>query len=310
MYLRFLQFAFRAFFLGAVLLMGDAIRAQSPDFSTKEVVGRLSTNRLYTPVNQMLTPAGLQIELPGLRPQALALSPDGKLLVTAGKTHELVVIASDSGQILQRVQLPGMKKDAAAPGPVSDQILKPDEKGQLSFTGLVFSPDGSRLYLANVEGDVKVFGVDASGKVMGLFAISLPPVAARDRKTDIPAGIAVSPDGKRLFVVLNLSNRHAELESLTGQVYRLWDVGVAPYDVVLAGEKIYVSNWGGRRADDGCATGPAGQGTLVRVDPVRYIANEGSVTVLPLLSGKPAVAPAEVPVGLHPCALALSPDRH
>jgi len=54
-------------------------------FSTKEVVGRLSTNRLYTPVNQMLTPAGLQIELPGLRPQALALSPDGKLLVTAGK---------------------------------------------------------------------------------------------------------------------------------------------------------------------------------------------------------------------------------
>src|SRR5436309_15614867 len=120
MYLRFLQFAFRVFFLGAVLLMGDASRAQSPDFSTKEVVGRLSTNRLYTPVNQILTPAGLQIELPGLRPQALALSPDGKLLVTAGKTHELIVIAPETRQILQRVQLPGMKTGAAAPGPVSD----------------------------------------------------------------------------------------------------------------------------------------------------------------------------------------------
>src|SRR6266481_3553998 len=110
MYLRFLQFAFRAFFLGALLSLGDAIRAQYPDFSTKEVVGRLSTNRLYTPVNQMLTPAGLQVEFPGLRPQALALSPDGKLLVTAGKTHEVVVIAPATGEVLQRVQLPGMKK--------------------------------------------------------------------------------------------------------------------------------------------------------------------------------------------------------
>ena len=238
MYLRFPYSISRALLLGALLSTGNASRAQSPDFTTKEVVGRLSTNRLYTPVNQMLTPAGLQIELPGLRPQALALSPDGKLLVTAGKTHELVVIAPETGQILQRVQLPGMKTGAAAPGPVSDQILKPDEKGQLSFTGLVFSPDGSRLYLANVEGDVKVFGVDAGGKVTGLLAISLPPVTARERKTDIPAGIAVSPDGKRLFVVLNLSNRLAELDATTGQVSRLWDVGVAPYDVVLAGEKI------------------------------------------------------------------------
>src|SRR5438046_1248117 len=83
-------------------------------------------------------------------------------------------------------------------------MLKPDEKGKVSFTGLVLSPDCSRLYLANVEGDIKVFGVDAAGKVMGLFAIPLPPVTARERKTDIPAGIAVSPDGKRLFVLLNL----------------------------------------------------------------------------------------------------------
>ncbi len=283
MYHRFTNIVSRGLFVWVLLSMGNASRAQSPDFSTKEIVGRLSTNRLYTPVNQILTPAGLQIELPGLRPQALALSPEGKLLVTAGKTHELVVIAPETGQILQRVQLPAMKKGAAAPGPVSEQILKPDEKGQLSFTGLVFSPDGSRLYLANVEGDIKVFGIDAAGKVTGLFAISLPPVAARERKTDIPAGIAVSRDGKRLFVVLNLSNRLAELDAATGQVYRLWDIGVAPYDVVVTGEKIYVSNWGGRRPDAGSTTGPAGQGTLVRVDPIRYIANEGSVSVIPLI---------------------------
>src|SRR6266404_1746580 len=114
--------------------------AQVPDFYGKEVVGRLSTNRFYTPVNQALTPAGLQVELPGLRPQALALSPNGRLLVTAGKTHELVVVDPVSGRVLQRVQLPPGKTAQAGSTSVSEQNLKPDEKGQLSFTGLVFSP--------------------------------------------------------------------------------------------------------------------------------------------------------------------------
>ena len=58
-------------------------------------------------------------------------------------------------------------------------------------------------------------------------------------------------------------------------------MGVAPFDVVLAGKKIYMSNWGGRRPDAGSVTGPAGRGTRVRVD-ARSIASEGSVTVIDL----------------------------
>jgi len=34
-------------------------------------------------------------------------------------------------------------------------ILEPDTKGQQSYTGLVFAPDGSRIYLANVSGSIK-----------------------------------------------------------------------------------------------------------------------------------------------------------
>ena len=41
----------------------------------------------------------------------------------------------------------------------------------------------------------------------------------------------------------------------TGKVLRTFDVGVAPYDVVLVGQKAYVSNWGGRRPA-GDLTGP------------------------------------------------------
>ena len=52
-----------------------------------------------------------------------------------------------------------------------------------------------------------------------LFA-ALPPANAPRRAAEIPTGIAVSPDGKRLYVALNLSNRLAELDAATGEVLR------------------------------------------------------------------------------------------
>ena len=278
----------------------------------KEPVGRLGTNRYYTPVGQTLTAAGTQIELPGMRPQALALSPDGTLLVTAGKTAELVVINPRTAMIRQRVPLPPEKSTTPATGPVSGQILEPDQSGQLSYTGLTFSPDGSRIYLANVNGSIKVFAIDGSGGVHGSFSIGLPPANAPGRKAEIPAGLAVSPDGKRLYVALNLSNRLGEFDTTDGKLLRVWDVGVAPYGVVLAGNKAYVSNWGGRRPAGSDATGPAGRGTLVRVDPVRHIASEGSVSVIDVggSTGKAKATPeVEILTGLRASALAVSPDR-
>jgi YVTN family beta-propeller protein len=271
---------------------------------TAETVGRLGTNRFYTPMNQVLSPAGIQVGLPGMRPQTLALSPNGQLLVTAGKTHDLVVVEPRTGRILQRVPLPSEKGRNPAVGPVSPQILKPDTEGQVSFTGLVFSPDGLRVYLANVDGSIKVFGVEKDGKVAGLYTLPLPQANVGDRKAEIPAGLALSPDGKRLYVVLNLSNRLAELDAGDGKVLRSWDVGVAPYDVVLAGRKAYVSNWGGRRPGGDSVTGPVGHGTRVRVDPVRHIANEGSVTVIDSAGGNTR----EILTGLHASAMALSPN--
>src|SRR4030095_12981926 len=161
---------------------------------------------------------------------------------------------------------------------------------------------------SNVRGSIKVFAVDAERKVSSLFTILLPAANAPGRKVDIPSGLALSPDGKRLYVALNLSNRLGEFDAMTGKNLRLWDVGVAPYDVVLAGHKAYVSNWGGRRPDTNSITGPAGRGTLVRVDPVRYIANEGSVSVIDLAANKVL---SEIMVGLHSSALAVAPGgRH
>ena len=271
--------------------------------ATTETVGP-GTNGLVTPVNQRVTPAGIQVELPGMRPQALALSPDGHLLVTAGLTHELVVLDPATGEITQRVAFPAgnIQSDPS----ITPTVLDPGEGEQISYTGLVFSPDGSRIYLSNVNGDIKVFNVGKDRLVAPLFSISLPPANRPGRTNEIPAGIAVSPDGKKIYVAFNLSNRLAELDTTTGRVLRMWDVGFAPFDVVLAGGKVYVSNWGGRRPDADSITGPAGRGTRVRVDPVRYIASEGSVSIIDWNAN--TNQQSEIVTGLHTCALALSPN--
>ncbi len=293
-------------------LSGFAQGTNESSYSTRQTVGRIGTNAWFTPANQIIAPAGRQVELPKMRPQAIALSPDGKLLVTSGKTPLLMVLDPVTGKILQQVALPSDAAREAATNTVSEEILHPDKDGQLSYTGLIFSPDGSRIYLSNVGGTVKVFGVKPDGTVTGLFSIPLPPANAPGRKTEIPAGLAISTDGRRLYVALNLSNVLAEIDTATGKVLRRWDAGVAPFAVTLAGGKAYVSNWGGRRPVAGSVTGPAGRGTLVRVDPVTYIANEGSVSVFDLSgkSEKKEGLPAQVEIltGIHASALATSPN--
>ena len=81
----------------AVLLLVLAGSCRTPSYSSTEPVGEVGPQRYVTPVHQVLTPTGIQVELPGLRPQAVALSPDGRLLATSGKTQELVLIDPQSG---------------------------------------------------------------------------------------------------------------------------------------------------------------------------------------------------------------------
>ena len=290
---------------GLMVLLGCSGNIFASDFdATTQAVGHIKGG-LETPVNQVVTPVGTQVELPGMRPNALALSPDNKCLVTSGLKAELVIIDPATGKILQHVSMPS-DEQLPATAAIASTILSPNESDKLSFTGLTFSPDGSRIYLSNVNGDVKVFSVDKDHKVAPLFSFPLPPANAPDRDEEIPTGLAVSLDGKHLYVACNLGNRVVELDTTTGKVQRTWDVGVAPYGVALCGDKLYVSNWGGRRPDAQSLTGPAGRGTVVRVD-ARSIAAEGTVSVIDLNSANKSPV-ANILTGHHASALALSPD--
>jgi YVTN family beta-propeller protein len=292
-------------FLWIALIAGAACSLGERAAEDREAVGWRATGRAVLPVNQVLTPAGVQVALPGLRPLALALSPDEKLLAVSGKTNEVIVIDPADGRLLQRAVLPVRPMDQDRPEPLAAAILNPDEEAQLSYTGLVFSPDGKRLYLSNVNGDIKVFAVAPDGKIAPADVFGLPPADAPERAEEIPAGLALDAGGRSLFVCGNLSNRLLELDAQTGAVVRTFDVGVAPYDVVWTAGKAYVSNWGGRRPGPGDPTGPAGRGTEVRVDPETRIAAEGSVSVIDLAAGR---VKDEIVVRRHASDLAVSPD--
>jgi YVTN family beta-propeller protein len=291
--------------LAVTLVRGSADQRLVQEVNQFEPVNTAQVpTRVITPVNQILTPVGIQVDLPEMRPQALALSPDGRLLVTSGKTHNLVVVNPETGDIIEKVPLPTEKKSTnKEPTVVSSHILVPDKEAELSYTGLIFSRDGKRIFLSSVNGSIKVFAVE-HGSVKAIANWSLPHTGLSQRKAEIPAGLLLSADEKLLYVVGNLSNRLLELDAETGAFHRSFDVGVAPYDVVITAGKAYVSNWGGRRPATNSITGPAGRGTRVRVDPTRFIADEGSVTVIDLMGGKP---PNEIMVGLHSSAMVLAP---
>src|SRR5205823_10159105 len=109
-----------------------------------------------------------------------------------------------------------------------------------------------------------------------------PPGA--NSKNALPIGLALDLDGKTLWAALNLRNSLAQIDLTSGQVGREIAVGNAPYGVVLVGHKAYVSNWAGRHPDSKAVAAASGSGAPVRVDSTRFIANDGSVSVVDLQS--------------------------
>jgi len=282
------------------LLCFSSARAQEAPI---ERVGE-ANGKIIVPTNQVLSPAGKQIAFSG-RPTDLALSPDGKWLGVLDRNH-VALINPDTGEVTSRVS-----------------------HGSGSYAGILFTADSKTLLASSNKGSIGVFEVEEKGKLETKKPIALPlnkeilapnvassetgpqspnksehPPGA-DSKNALPVGLALDPDGKTLWAVLNLRNTLAKIDLEEGKVLQEIPVGNAPYGVALIGGKAYVSNWAGRHPGAKDVTGPSGSGTPVRVDPKRNIANEGSVSVVDLKGSKEL---KQILVGLHPCAIVATPN--
>ncbi|HRT07866.1 MAG TPA: bifunctional YncE family protein/alkaline phosphatase family protein [Candidatus Paceibacterota bacterium] len=233
------------------------------------------------PTHQVLRPAGRTVQFGG-RPVDLALAPDGRT-VYVKDNRGLVILDAASWQVKQELKF---------------------SAGGSSAHGLVVSRDGARILASTAQNLVWELKVAPDGKVEPARKLTVAGPGGQGASN--PCGLAFAPGEKRAFVCLSRNNTLAVLDLESGKVIQEIPVGVAPYDVVLfaAGKRAFVSNWGGRRPKPGERAAPsAGTDTLV---DERGVAASGTVSVVDLEAG---IELSQVPTGLHPCDLELSPDQ-
>ncbi|NLP12322.1 hypothetical protein GX408_18125 [bacterium] len=276
----------------ALLITLLFIAATSAQDSGRLSVGPQADGSIVVPTHQIIRPAGFQIPFYG-RPNDLALSPDERLLAVKN-WRSLDLIKVRERTVLQSLPFP---------------------KSGAAVTGLVWAADGKRIYVSEAEDRIRVAELDEQNIMRWGESLVLPRLNQESVvkfRADIgetisgdpaPSGMALQPDGKRLWVALNRYNSLAAVDLPAGQVKTV-AVGMAPYGVVLSGNRAYVSNWGGRRPQKGEATANS-SGSQVLVDPQTGIANNGSVSVVDLNAMREI---KNIEVGLHPSAMNLSAD--
>ncbi len=243
-------------------------------------VGPQPDGSFLVPTNQLLRPAGFQVYFPG-RPVDLALSADKKFLIVKNK-GSIDIIRIQDRTILQSLEL---KKDGS------------------SFTGLCISKDGRRLFVTDARNKIQIAELDENRLMHWKEAITLPAPSIGGKT--VPGGLALNKEESKIYVTLSRNNTLGVV-TLGDTTVKEIPVGIAPYEVVLASDiKAYVSNWGGRRPNEGESTYNT-SGSQVLVDPQTGIANNGSVSAVDLTTGKQI---KDIKVGLHPSGMVLSPDR-
>ena len=262
-----------------ILAAFAAIAGCSEKKLTIRTVGPQPDGSFLVPSNQILRPAGFQISLPG-RPVDLALTPDGKFLLVKNKGDLDLVRLSDSAVI------------QTLPFPISGA----------SFTGICLSPDGHKVYVTDAKDRICIAEL-ADETIKWIDPIILPVPEAGG--SPVPGGLDINEKGDKLLITMSRDNSLAVVNLINNSVSRI-EVGIAPFSVIYASEsKAYVTNWGGRRPEDGESVYNT-SGSNVLVDPKTGIANNGSVSVVDLTRN---IQSKIIETGLHPGDMALSPDR-
>ncbi|HEY6829797.1 MAG TPA: bifunctional YncE family protein/alkaline phosphatase family protein [Gemmatimonadaceae bacterium] len=244
----------------------------------------------------------------GAMPLTMRLSPEGDRVVLSLSGYAkqgIQVIDASNGRVIQEVEQPS------------------------AFVGLAFSPDRRTLYSSGGNQDV-VYRYDWANGRAALRDSLVLAIKRRATGTRYPAGLAVSPDGRMLYVAENIADSLAVIDVQSGAVVQRFGVERYPYDVVAdAAGTVYVSAWGGNTVS---VFSPAGNGRLrdagaihvarhpstmmLNRDATRLFVASGSTDHVAVVDTKtrnivarlldpPPAGPAE---GATPNALALSPD--
>jgi len=288
--------------------------AQSQQYPTY-TVGPQSNGTYVMSTGQIVNPYGKVVMLGSpVRAKAVALNPtnpNSAAVLVMGAAQAVEVFNPATGEVLQNYTPFG------------------DPTG--SFTGISYSPDGTKLLFSQDDSYIAVAQVNpTTGLLSDYVRVPVAPSQAfinctgitvglpSDPLTDVcgqfyngnnyssnPAGIAVSADSTTAYALLNANNTLQPID-LTVQPPqakgRQIRVGNAPNSVVVNGNFAYVSNEGGRQATPSDFTNIS-NGTPIVASPINGHAVTGTVTVVDLTTNKPV---ASIVVGQHPTGMTIS----
>ena len=175
---------FSSIFVAVFLLIGFQISCQEANNSgrPRRLPGITEEGKVLLPNQWSLRPAGRQIQIGDL-PLNMQFSPDGRYLAITHGGHganEIII-----------VKIPDSSQD-------QERIISRITMNVLWY-GLVFSPDGKKLYAAGGKDD---FIYEFEFKE-GFLTIHRSIDLYQEGRKIVPAGMAVSTDGLRLYTANN-----------------------------------------------------------------------------------------------------------
>ncbi|HKK41275.1 MAG TPA: hypothetical protein VJ963_02615, partial [Bacteroidales bacterium] len=249
------------------------------------------SRKILMPYNRMIQPAGTQIFFGDASREnhALdaALSPDGKWLAVEER-YSIVFISTRDNEVKFILRNFDNKLLAGGMNTYSGITWHKSKDGMEVFWSSTGRGNSSYVLSAKWDGETAVFG-----KMLGYNP-------EKDAALALPNEIKITKEaGKEyIYVVLNGNNKVFKQDLSNGDTIWIADPGVAPYGLVMASGKLYVTNWAGRhpeKYDKEVAGVPWG---LARVDNnAGGATREGSVAVIDPENGHII---KEIIVGLHP----------
>ncbi len=172
------------------------------------------------------------------------------------------------------------------------------------YHGLAWSPDGKTLHATTDKGHIQTFAYEGLNEPLrAKGTIDLRP--KDDPQNPVPGGIAITRDGKSLFVVSANRGEVIEVDTSTNKRVRRWPVQNIPYEPKLTDDEstIIVSNWGGRPPKPG---EPKAKSEDIDILTDAKGANaSGTISIIDRATGKTT----HVEVGIHPSSLLVRGDR-
>jgi YVTN family beta-propeller protein len=268
-----------------LVAVGSGVGSASTDQFGEDQVGQTTPEGTVVSADQYIKPIGDRLVVNNGKIMASSVSPDG--------TH-LAALTTDGGIALTVIDLRSWTvQQLIGNSATANPRIPGNDVGQ---EGPTYSPDGTQLWLAQTDG-YRRFTVNPDGTLANPTFVTIP---ADGPKHALVAQAVFSPDGATVYAAVNGQNRVVAIDAATGAVTQSWAVGNAPRDMVKVGDRLFVSNEGGRPARPGENTLNS-YNTQVPANPVTGATTTGTVSVIDL--AHPGAVVKSIDVGLHPTAL-------